>query len=75
MAEPRNPDRHRFPGVLARPDPATRNAAREVLDARGWTLNEFLVACLRLVATNPDAMLRRLADFRPQAQRGRPPRR
>lgn len=69
-----NPDRHKNPGVLARPDPATRQAARKVLDAHDWTMSEFIVACLRLVALNPEAMLNRLAKFRPDAKRGRPAR-
>jgi hypothetical protein len=73
MAQPKNPDRHKHGGVLARPDPATRQAAREVLDAHGWTMNEFIVACLRLVAANPTAMLRRLVQFRPTTKSGRPP--
>lgn len=36
-------------------------------------MNEFVVACLRLVAANPAAMLNRLAQFRPTVKSGRPP--
>lgn len=73
VTQPTNPDRHRYPIVASRPDPQTRQAITVALKARGWTLNDFLVACMRLGAANPDAMLRRLAQFRPPARRGRPP--
>ena len=73
VTQPKNPDRHKHPGVLARPDPKTREAIQKALTARGWTLNEFLIACMALGAANPDAMLRRLAQFRPPIRRGRPP--
>lgn len=74
MAQPKNPDRHRLPGVLARPDPETREAIRQALEARGWSLNEFLIACMKLGAANPDAMLQRLRQFRPDIRNGRPAR-
>ena len=68
----RDPDRHANPGVLARPAPETAEAAREELKRAGWTMNDFLVACLVLLTRNPAAMLTRLDEFRPAQRRGRP---
>ncbi len=68
----KDPDRHGNPGVLARPDTKLRDQAREILDARGWTMNEFLIACLVLLTENPDAMLKRLTQFKPERKNGRP---
>jgi len=71
--EKKNPDRHENPGVLARPTPDIRDTAKRELSARGWTMNDFLVACLVLLSKNPQAMLDRLQEFRPPAKKGRPP--
>lgn len=68
----KNPDRHRDPGVLARPSAELREEAKKVLAAEGWSMNDFLVACLVLLTRNPKAMLARLAEFRPTPRRGRP---
>jgi hypothetical protein len=68
----RDPDRHENPGVLARPDLKLRDQAKAVLDANGWTMNDFLIACLVLLTKNPGAMLNRLAEFRPPRKVGRP---
>lgn len=66
-------DRHERDKTTFRPPPEVKEAAQRVLDDRpDWTLNEFLVACLALLAQNPDAMLRRLETVRPPAKRGRP---
>lgn len=73
VTQPTNPDRHRKPGVLTRVDADRRDAAREVLEARGWTMSDFLAACIELVIANPDAMLNRLKQFRPEVRIGRPP--
>jgi hypothetical protein len=69
----KDPDRHENPGVLARPDRRLRDRAKEILDANGWTMNDFLIACLILLTKNPSAMLARLADFKPPRKVGRPP--
>ncbi|MFE0530453.1 hypothetical protein ACFW0V_22945 [Micromonospora parva] len=43
------------------------------LAGRGWTMNDFLVACLVLLSKNPQALLHRLQEFRPPKKSGRPP--
>jgi hypothetical protein len=68
----KDPDRHKLPGVLARPEPKVAAAAREELRKAGWSMNDFLVACLALLTRNPAAMLGRLDEFRPTPRRGRP---
>ena len=65
-------DAHQTPGMLVRPDPHRRKAGETELRERGWTMNDFVDACLALVAANPDAMLRRLSQFRKPRPRGRP---
>lgn len=72
----KDPDRHTNPGVLARPDPELRDAAKQVLGERGWTMNDFLVACLVLLTKNPKAILDRLDEFKPPPKPpGRPSKR
>lgn len=71
----KDPDRHENPGVLARPAKRLRDSARVILEAHGWTMNDFLVACLVLMTKNPAAMLNRLEDFRPPPKKGRPKKR
>lgn len=73
----KNPDRHDKPGVLARPTPEIRDAAKNALAEQPgeWTMNDFLVACMVLLTKNPKAMLERLAEFRPPPKKGRPPKR
>lgn len=71
--EPRNPDRHETrSGVLARPDPELREEAQRMLAAHGWTMNQFLIACLALVTKNPKAMLGSLERFKPPAKKPGP---
>lgn len=75
MTEPKSSDRHRKKegGVHARPDLPDRDAAREILEARGWTMNEFLIASIRFLPENPDHYLRRLNPYRPEpVPTGRP---
>jgi hypothetical protein len=73
MAEPRNPDRHRDPGVLARPSPELREQSKQVLGDAGWTMSDFLIACLAAVVRNPAGMLASLAKYRLDPKpRGRP---
>lgn len=69
------PDRHRQDKATFRPPPEAKKAAQDVLNSRDdWTMNDFLVACLVLLAKNPDAMLTLLAEFKPEPRRGRPKR-
>lgn len=66
-------DRHERDKTTFRPPPEIKEAAQKILDERpGWTLNDFLTACLALLAKNPDAMLNRLSEFRPPRRVGRP---
>jgi len=59
-----------LPVRASRPD---QEAAREVLKRHGWGLTQFVVACLRAVARDPDTLLERLAADRPEPKRrGRP---
>jgi len=74
MESATNPDRHRNRPIMARPDPQLREHAQRLLAEHGWTTSDFMIAALMLLTRNPEAMLRRLADFRPPARRGRPPR-
>lgn len=69
-------DRHERDKTTFRPPPEVKADAQKVLNEHGdWTMNDFLVACLVLLAKNPKAMLDRLAEFRPPPKRGRPPKR
>jgi hypothetical protein len=70
-------DRHGLDKTTFRPPPEVKQAARDALARHGeaddWTMNEFLVACLRMLAEKPAAMLTHLAAHRPPKKRGRPP--
>lgn len=68
--EPR--DYHRTKRATLRPPDDVKAEAQAVLAANGWTMNEFLVACLVLVAKDSAAMLKRLGEFRPTTKPGRP---
>ena len=70
--QPANPDRHRDAAILVRPTVQLRDQARAILEANGWTMNDFLIACLVLLTKNPSAMLNRLKEFRPPEKKGRP---
>ena len=65
-------DAHQTPGMLVRPDPSRRKPAEELLKARGWTMTEFVDACLAVLLENPDGMLRRMSKVRQSRPRGRP---
>lgn len=66
-------DRHERDKTTFRPPPEIKDAAQRILDERpDWSLNDFLSACLALLAKNPDAMLNRLSGFRPTRRVGRP---
>lgn len=66
-------DRHLGKRTTVRPSAETKTNALRVLKAHGWTLNDFVEACLLLVAGNPKDMLRSLERFRPPPKLGRPP--
>jgi hypothetical protein len=42
-------DRHRFKDRYFRPPPALYERAQEILKARGSSVNDYLVECLRLL--------------------------
>jgi hypothetical protein len=68
------PDLHRESTSTARPPVEVKKAAQAVLDAAGWTFNDFVVACLLMLAKRPKTFLRQLESFRPPPNRGRPKR-
>lgn len=71
--EPKNPDQHETrSGVLARPDPELREATRALLAQHGWTMNDFLIACMVVLGENPKGMLERLAKVRPAPKKPGP---
>ena len=65
-------DRHLGKRMTVRPPDDVKADAQEILNDHGWTMNDFLTACLALLTKNPKAFLARLADFRPPPRRGRP---
>ncbi|MFG2046078.1 hypothetical protein ACGFIW_01440 [Micromonospora sp. NPDC048935] len=74
MTDPRPPgDRHRNKAMGIRPGDELQERTKKTLDANGWTMTEFVSACMELVNQNPAAMLKRLAAFKPTTARGRPP--
>lgn len=60
-------------GVAVRTTPDIRDAANTALDHHGWTLAEYLIACLHAVADQPEQLLATLTPYRPPPKtRGRP---
>lgn len=67
------PDAHQDPKVPARLPAADLDAGRAVLQQRGRTVQEFVIACFRLLRTRPDILLALLDGHWPAAKRrGRP---
>jgi hypothetical protein len=73
MTRARRDGRHLQGKLTFRPTTEIRDAAQLELTRADWTMHDFLSACMVLLAKNPEAMLMRLADFRPPRKRGRPP--
>lgn len=67
-------DRHREGRFLAPIwlDNERRQRAADILREHGWTLTDFLSACLRLLLANPAPFLRRLSEVREMQPKGRP---
>lgn len=67
-------DRHQHDKTTFRPPPEVKTEAQNALAKHPgeWTMNDFLVACLVLLAKDPGPMLERLAEFRPPPKKGRP---
>lgn len=71
MTEDRR-DRHLGKRTTVRPPTEVKVAALGVLRDNGWSLNDFVQACLVLVTKNPKDMLPSLERFRPPPKKGRP---
>lgn len=65
-------DRHLGKRTTVRPPTEVKRAALRVLHDNGWTLNDYVQACLVQVADNPEDTLRSLEPIRPQPKMGRP---
>lgn len=66
-------DAHLDPKVPARIPADDLTAGRAELNARQWTVQEFVVACFRALRDNADALLPVIDRHRPEAKkRGRP---
>ena len=67
---------HKLKPLNFRPEPDERADGKAVLDERGWEMDGFLRACLRLLREEPDRLLEMLAPHRPPPKlRGRPKKR
>ena len=58
-------DRHRDPTVTVRPTEEEKTSAAELLHADGWTVQAFLLACLRGFLANPKKWLKAAEPYRP----------
>ncbi len=65
-------DLHREPKAALRPPAEARKAAKAALEGKGWTLNQFVTACMLMLAKRPAMFLRELEPFKPEIKRGRP---
>jgi|GEM_PF-4160000 len=64
---------HKHPKMSVRPPIEVREAAKAALDARGWTMQEFVTACLEIVGRDPGKLFPVIAAAKPEIKRGRPP--
>lgn len=66
-------DRHRDPAVTVRPTDAEKAGAAQVLRAKGWSIQGFLLACVRGLLHDPRRWIA-LAEphWRPDKPKGRP---
>jgi hypothetical protein len=74
-SQPRRPtgSQHQHPAHGFRPDPDDWAAAAARLEADGRTVGTYLRACLRFIASDPDAALAALAPHWPEPRlTGRP---
>jgi predicted GIY-YIG superfamily endonuclease len=71
--KPKPEDKHRIKAKAFRPEPDEYDDGMELLDERGWEMDGFLRACLRLLREEPERLLSLLAPHRPPPKpRGRP---
>ncbi|WP_033338879.1 hypothetical protein [Catenuloplanes japonicus] len=70
-----HPDPHRDSRVNVRAPADEQDAARNVLVPAGWTLQQFIQACLRAVASESGPeLLPKLLPYRTEVSKGgRPP--
>jgi hypothetical protein len=66
------PDRHRHRGLVTRPPGPIRKAATSTLAEHGWTMQDFVTACLVAVAADPEDFLGQLAEHRAGVRKSRP---
>lgn len=67
------PDRHRDPTVTVRPTADAKADAEEVLGRHGWTMQEYLLACIGELLTKPATRVRAVERWRPEKKPiGRP---
>ena len=65
-------DLHKQGKSTLRPTPEAKQAAKDALEGSDWTLNDFVTACMLMLAKRPKTMLRELEPFKPPRKRGRP---
>ena len=67
-------DLHKVRPKAFRPEPDEYDDGKTVLDERGWEIDGFLRACLRMLREEPEKLLALLTPYRPPPKRrGRPP--
>jgi antitoxin component of RelBE/YafQ-DinJ toxin-antitoxin module len=58
--------------IAVRTDPEVRSQAKDALGEHGWEVAEFVVACLRAVAAEPERFLKMTQKYRVPSVKGRP---
>jgi antitoxin component of RelBE/YafQ-DinJ toxin-antitoxin module len=58
--------------IAVRTDPEVRSEAKDALGEQGWEVAEFVVACLRAVAAEPERFLKMVQRYRVPSVKGRP---
>jgi hypothetical protein len=68
------PDQHQQSKATVRPPAELKDAVHKVLaEADDWTVNDFVIACMRMLVKRPKTFLKQLEVFKPPRKRGRPP--
>jgi hypothetical protein len=66
-------DRHRDPNVTVRPTEAEKTSAGELLAKKGWSIQGFLLACVRGLLHDPRRWIAMAEPYwRPDKPKGRP---
>jgi hypothetical protein len=67
-------DRHADPKLTVRPTEELRRAVLDLLRQRGLTAQDFMIACLSALASDPERQIEAVAPYWPEPKpRGRPP--